>query len=85
MKLPLVFHPEVENDVLDSVLFYEDRKRGLSKEFLREVRKAQKAIVANPKLHRMIWKTVRRSLVNRFPFGVFYRIHPDLYSRVKNL
>ena len=77
MKLPLVFHPEIEDDLIESQLYYSDKTPGLAKDFVREVRKAQKAIAANPKMHQIIWKTVRRSLVNRFPFGLFYRIHKD--------
>ena len=77
MKAKLIFHPEFPRDLIDAVNYYNGQKAGLGRRFLLAVRRTQSRVRATPKMHRMIWKTVRRSLVERFPYGFFYRVVGD--------
>jgi plasmid stabilization system protein ParE len=74
MSLPLIFHPDVDEDVREARDFYESKQPGLGDDFVEAVEIVQARIAANPLLHQIIWQTVRRGLVRRFPYGVFYRV-----------
>jgi toxin ParE1/3/4 len=77
MKSKLIFHPEVPQDLIAAVNYYNGQKAGLGKQFMTAARRTQSRVRATPKMHQMIWKTVRRSLVERFPYGFFYRVVDD--------
>lgn len=74
MKSKMIFHPGVPQDLIDGVKYYDDQKAGLGEQFLSAVRRTQSRVRATPKMHQLIWKTVRRSLIERFPFGFYYRV-----------
>ena len=57
--------------------WYEDRRHGLGHEFLGEVRSVLKNIAENPLRHAVIYRNVRRALVRRFPYKVFYYVEAD--------
>ncbi len=77
MSLPLIFHPDVDEDIRDARDYYEVRRPGLGDAFVAAVEYVQARIEANPRMHQVIWRTVRRGLVRRFPYGVFYRVLTD--------
>jgi plasmid stabilization system protein ParE len=74
MSCPLIFHPSVDDDVEDARQFYESKQTGLGDRFEATVEAVEAGIAATPLMHQMIYRTVRRSLVPKFPYGVFYRI-----------
>lgn len=74
MSYPLIFHPNVDDDLYEARAFYESRQVGLGDRFLATVRRVQSRVAATPLMHQVIWQTVRRSLVPNFPYGVFYRV-----------
>ena len=80
MSLLIVFHPDVRDDVDEAYKFYEGRQAGLGDDFLAAVREVYRRIQSQPRIHQVVWKTVRRGLTKRFPYGVFYR---DLDDRVE--
>jgi plasmid stabilization system protein ParE len=53
---------------------YEDKVEGLGEEFLLTIDGSLTAIVQFPELAPVYHKTVRRLVVNRFPYGVFYAV-----------
>jgi toxin ParE1/3/4 len=74
MSYTLIFHPAVDDDVEEARLFYESQQVGLGDRFEAVVEAVEAQIAATPLMHQMIYKTVRRSLVPKFPYGVFYRV-----------
>ncbi len=52
--------------------WYEQRQPGLGTEFLRACEAAFSAIARAPALHRVVHANVRRALLRRFPFRVFF-------------
>ncbi len=52
--------------------WYESRKQGLGYDFLAQVRSAFLQVEENPLRFAPIYGNVRRALVRRFPFKVFY-------------
>ncbi len=71
----MIIRPEAEADLADARAYYESRRAGLGDEFLRAVRAALVRIESTPELHAVVHRDVRRTLIRRFPFAVYYRIH----------
>jgi plasmid stabilization system protein ParE len=77
MSLPLVFHPNVQPEIDEAYLWYEQQRTGRGDDFLSAIEMVFDRIGKFPEMHQMVFQDVRRGLVSRFPYGVFYRIHPD--------
>lgn len=76
--LPLVVSPEAEQDALEAARWYEDRAKGLGVSFLEIVEQTQAGILENPRRFPVVHRGVRRALLIRFPYGVFFRLKPQL-------
>lgn len=70
---------EAEADLSDAARWYEERQPGLGSEFLDEVRRSLSSIADHPGLYPRVSGDIRRALIRRFPFGVFYLVdEPDI-------
>lgn len=72
MSFPVIIRSEAEADLTEGFNWYEERRDGLGFEFLREVKMIQDQLRQNPLRHAVIYRNVRRALVRRFPYKVFY-------------
>jgi len=54
--------------------YYEDKAEGLGMEFLRAVDACFSAMERHPRMYQVVHKEVRRALLRRFPYGIFYLI-----------
>lgn len=68
----LVVRPEAESDIDAAYLWYEEQRVGLGAEFLEEIEAGLERVAANPVIYAHIEGPVRRALLHRFPFGLFY-------------
>jgi len=66
------FHPEAENEFEKAINYFEDQQRELGYEFSIEDYKSVQRIKANPRSWTKVSETIRRILVERFPFGILY-------------
>jgi len=66
--------PEAARDLADAADWYEERQPGLGHRFLDEVAAAFSAIAEAPSMFPNVHRNTRRTLIRRFPFGVYYRI-----------
>lgn len=82
MSRRLILRPEAEGDIVAARDWYEERRRGLSLEFRASLDERLSRIEANPELHARVYRELRRALLRRFPFGVFYVIPPKVISRL---
>ena len=71
------FHPEAEAELIEAVAFYERAGPSLGEEFSLEVRAAMRNILSYPNAWPVLEGSIRRCLVNRFPYGVLYSAEPD--------
>jgi len=69
------FHPEAEAEFLEAIDYYEGCRKGLGLEFAAEVHSVMERIAAHPRTWPVLSGEVRRSLMNRFPYGVLYAEH----------
>ncbi len=75
MALPLVFRHGVAQDLAGAYGWYEEQCVGLGEEFLAAVDASFDAIEQFPEMFaRVHHGEVRRAMVSRFPYAVFYRV-----------
>jgi len=75
MSLPAVYR-KVGRDLAGAVGWYKDQRAGLGEEFLGAVEASFDAIQEFPEMFAPLHGEVRRAVVSRFPYAVFYRIEP---------
>jgi plasmid stabilization system protein ParE len=74
----LEFGPEAFTDVAEAFSWYEHQHPGLGPEFETELDRTLSLIVAMPAAGRLVYRTLRRALLRRFPFAIYYILGPDL-------
>jgi plasmid stabilization system protein ParE len=77
MKFSLTVLPEAEQDISEAYRWYEERSPGLGSEFLRAMDVCLASIERNPVLHQTIDELMRRALVRRFPYAIYYFTEGD--------
>jgi hypothetical protein len=85
MKYELLIRPEAETELVEAFDWYEEQLQGLGSEFLISVDATIHAIVRNPHQFAKIHKEVRRALLHRFPFGVFFLVEDTRIYRSRLL
>ena len=73
----VVIRREAELDLRFAYEWYEEQIKGLGSEFLRSVEASIFSIQRSPELCSKIHKNIRRHLVRKFPYGVFYLIDEE--------
>ena len=74
MALPVVYRPKVGRDLAAGFGYYEEQAQGLGEQFLSAVNSAFDAIERYPEMFARVHGEVRRALISRFPYAVFYRV-----------
>jgi len=74
MRRTLIIRPEAERDLAEAHDWYESKVTGLGSDFLLRIEAALSSILRTPEIYPLIHKNVRRALIRRFPYGVFYLV-----------
>lgn len=74
---PVRVRPAAEADIEDAFQWYENQRAGLGKSFLAGLRIVFEQIAQQPRTHGVIHRDVRRALLQKFPYGVFFREYPE--------
>ncbi len=69
----LLFHPDVQKEIVESFMWYETQAYGLGQDLIVELEQSYQAILELPEIWPIFKKGVRRYLLARFPFAVLYR------------
>lgn len=79
MSRRLIIRPEAEADIIDAAVWYETREHGLGLAFTSEIQAAIERAFQTPLLYLQLRENpqVRRVLVKRFPYRVFYIVRVD--------
>jgi toxin ParE1/3/4 len=72
MSHRLIVRPKAEIDIRRAYRWYEKELKGLGMRFLRELNEGFEKIAANPRHYAEIAGGMRRKLLNKFPYGVFF-------------
>lgn len=76
------YHPAIERELRQIIDFYNERSLGLGNQFLDEFEKQILNIASMPDRWVIVEADVRRSLMKRFPFVVYFRSLNDQVLRV---
>lgn len=68
----LIIEPEAEADMGEAFAWYENQRRGLGHEFLLAIEASFAAIRRRPESFKSIRRDVRRAIMRRFPYGIFF-------------
>lgn len=71
------FHPVAENELIESIEYYESCRSGLGLDFELQVENAVRLSIEYPAAWPEIAPGIRRCLLQRFPFGVIYSVEDD--------
>jgi len=74
MNYVLAFRPEVRDELNEAYNWYESQQPGLGDEFLNCVNKILNQICLMPKSYAVVYRDIRRAVMRRFPYAVYYRI-----------
>ena len=77
MSLPIVLRCEAEEEFDEAFDWYESRLTGLGEKFAAEVQRVFDRIADSPHAHRVVFTDIRKGVVLRFPYCVYYRPHSD--------
>lgn len=77
MSLPLVLRVEARRGFDDAFNWYEERRSGLGVDFAANVQDALDRIVRDPCAFRPVHRDIRKAIVKRFPYCVYYRVESE--------
>ncbi len=71
------FHPEALEEYLEAVSYYADMSHRLAESFINAVETGIENILTSPEAWQIVEEDVRRHIIPRFPFGIYYCIEDD--------
>jgi len=74
MSRTLTVEPEAEAEIAQSADWYEQRNPVARRRFLRAVDKALRLVEEGPEHYQIVYRQVRRMLVDGFPYAIFYKV-----------
>ena len=77
MSLDVWLTPESESDLSEAKGWYDRQYPGLGQQFILCIDQAIERILLLPEGYREVVPGVRRVLVRRFPYGIYYKIEPE--------
>lgn len=74
MTFTIVMRPQAQVEFDEGCAWYSKKKPGLGAAFAQNVQATLNSLVANPKIHQRVYGEVRRAVVQKFPYAVYYYI-----------
>ncbi len=74
MNLEII--PLAQRDIAEVAYYYNEQQPGLDQDFLQEVDATVEQICSGPLRFEQVKPGIRRCLLNRFPYGIYFRM-PD--------
>lgn len=71
------FTLEADTEIAEARQWYGNQRTDLDFEFMAMIDDALSRIVNNPHAYPIVYRTLRRAVVRRFPFAVFYEVEAD--------
>lgn len=77
MTQKIIIRPEAERDIFSAYDWYDEQQLGLGAEFAQELSDSMDLIIDFPKMYTELYRGIRRALLKRFPYGVYYIVHDE--------
>ena len=75
--LPIILRLDAAAEIREAYHYYKDKAEGLGLEFVRTVEACLASIERHPQMYAIVHKQVRRAVLRRFPYNLFYVVEPD--------
>ena len=75
MKYNVSILSEAEVDIDNAYIWYELRQINLGNKFYKEVEESVQFISNNPYSCKDIYKGIRRFIIKKFPYGIYYKVN----------
>ena len=72
MSYSLIIRPQAEIDISDAYDWYNSRLSNLGSEFIDSLDDTFNSMLNGPESYAIVYKNIRRALVHRFPYAVYY-------------
>jgi len=72
--MTIEFHPHTASELNNAKAHYNQKRPGLGDEFRSEVYGAIDRISDNPRQYQIIERDIRRCLIHRFPYSIYFKI-----------
>jgi plasmid stabilization system protein ParE len=73
------FHPAALHEYAEATQYYFKISNALATGFVSQVESGINQILLHPRARQLVEEDIRRYLINRFPFGIYYTIEEDNY------
>ena len=77
VEFPVIFAPRARAELIDAQDWYENEVPGLGRRFRAAVDAVVERMCANPRQFPVIYKSVRRALLRRFPYALMFVLEAD--------
>lgn len=77
MTYRVIVRPEAAREIQEAFDWYEERSEGLGLDFLRVADACLAGVQRNPTTHQIVHEQVRRALLRKFPYAIFYTATED--------
>jgi plasmid stabilization system protein ParE len=74
MSHRVIYRRIAQREFDEAVDYYEQRQTGLGERFADAVQSIMRRISRNPLAHAIVYKDVRKAVVQRFPYVIYYRV-----------
>lgn len=71
------FSPEADAELTEARQWYSHQRKDLDLEFMQCIDDALTRVVKNPYFFPIVYQNLRRAVVRRFPFALFYEVGPE--------
>jgi len=71
------FTPEADDELAEARQWYARQRENLDTELMQSVDEALTRVVTNPNQYPIVYQTLRRAVLRRFPFAIFYEFATD--------
>jgi len=69
---------DAENDIDCSFMWYEIQKPKLGYDLIKSIDKKLETVSRNPFAYPIVYKNIRRTLIKRFPFCIYYDVDNEI-------
>src|SRR5262245_12329984 len=73
----LIFLEPAEQELKETISYYEHQRDGLGDEFAEEFKSATQRILQLPEAWSQLSENIRRCRLNRFPYGIVYAVRGE--------
>ena len=75
--IPVIFTPTARAELIDAQDWYENEVLGLGRRFRAAVDALVQSMSLNPRQFPVVYKSIRRALLRRFPYALMFVIEAD--------